>query len=479
MNTKFIVNVIKVVASNVLILLSSLLVAFVLPKIMPVEEYGTYKEFTLYFSYAGILHLGFVDAVFIKYGGVNLKEVNRNELKAYTSFFLLMQTALFFILCVSALIIGIPTSGQYSFFIISIAFAYFSANITTYFQYLSQAVERFNELTIRNFIKAFISASIVITLWLLHKYNLLDLVSAKIYILCFLATNTGIALWYLITYHKYSFASPSSIKKAGKSIIGMFKIGFPIMVAASASNLILISDRQFAVLLTGKEEYAMYAFAYNFATLVITLVSAISIVFFPALKKESTAIKKSSYCKVMFYISFISFAFGCFLIPIRLFVNYYLPAYSSSLQYVSILIPAVCLNIIIATVNINYYKALLLGKRYLLVSVFVLAFAIASNGIAFLITKSLYGLSVASVLTFLLWLTISTYDLKKKMNIVEIYPFVYSCIMVLVFYFSYSITNSLGSFLTYTFVWLFASSVFFIHAQKSSKFQKAFSLIEI
>ena len=180
---------------------------------------------------------------------------------------------------------------------------------------------------------------------------------------------------------------------------------------------------------------------------------------------------------VLTTVAFISFAFGCFLIPIRFFVNYYLPAYSLSLQYVSILIPAVCLNIIIATVNINYYKALLLGKRYLIVSVFVLIFAIISNALAFLITKSLYGLSIASVLTFLLWLTISTYDLKKKMNIANIYPFVYSCLMVLVFYFSYSIESALSSFLTYTFVWLFVSATFFIHARKSGQFQKSFSLV--
>ena len=42
---------------------------FFLPKYLSVESYADYKIFILYISYVGILHLGYVDGVYIKYGG--------------------------------------------------------------------------------------------------------------------------------------------------------------------------------------------------------------------------------------------------------------------------------------------------------------------------------------------------------------------------------------------------------------------------
>ena len=71
MKTKnnFIKSVFTVIFSNIFILLSGVLVGFVLPKIMGVDEYGYYKLFMLYATYIVLLYFGLADGMLVKYGG--------------------------------------------------------------------------------------------------------------------------------------------------------------------------------------------------------------------------------------------------------------------------------------------------------------------------------------------------------------------------------------------------------------------------
>ena len=58
----------------------NLITNFVLPKELSVESYATIKTFQLYVSYAGLFHFGFVDGMYLKYGGKNIKELRREDL---------------------------------------------------------------------------------------------------------------------------------------------------------------------------------------------------------------------------------------------------------------------------------------------------------------------------------------------------------------------------------------------------------------
>ena len=70
-------NIIKVGISNLFTILSGIIVGFVIPKIMGLEDYGYYKTFTLYVSYVGLFHLGFIDGIYLKYGGVSYDDFDK------------------------------------------------------------------------------------------------------------------------------------------------------------------------------------------------------------------------------------------------------------------------------------------------------------------------------------------------------------------------------------------------------------------
>lgn len=76
---KFSSGVITVLIANIINLGFSILTSFLLPKFLSVETYATIKTFQLYVGYVGLLHLGYVDGMYIKNGGKKLSELSSEK----------------------------------------------------------------------------------------------------------------------------------------------------------------------------------------------------------------------------------------------------------------------------------------------------------------------------------------------------------------------------------------------------------------
>ena len=96
MKTKnnFIKSVFTVIFSNIFILLSGVLVGFVLPKIMGVDEYGYYKLFMLYATYIVLLYFGLADGMLVKYGGQDDTQIDKFKIQSVSYTHLTLPTIL-------------------------------------------------------------------------------------------------------------------------------------------------------------------------------------------------------------------------------------------------------------------------------------------------------------------------------------------------------------------------------------------------
>ena len=71
-------GIVAVLIANLVNVAFSLATNFLLPKYLSIESYAGIKEFQLYVSYVGLFHLGFVDGIYLKYGGKTLgKDVDK------------------------------------------------------------------------------------------------------------------------------------------------------------------------------------------------------------------------------------------------------------------------------------------------------------------------------------------------------------------------------------------------------------------
>ncbi|MDY4937410.1 MAG: oligosaccharide flippase family protein, partial [Candidatus Onthovivens sp.] len=274
--SKTIKDILKVTFSNACILLSGILVGFLLPKIIDQVDYGYYKTFTLYIAYIGLFHFGIIDGIYLKYGDKDYNELDKEKFRFYTRFLLILEGAislLFIIISLFAI-----QEKEMKFIFVMVSLTLFSTNITSYFQYISQITRRFKELTLRNIVQSILISLAIISLFISYKYFRL-VINFEIYTIIYVIILFLLMVWYIFAYRDITFGKAS--KGLYKDILYFLKIGFPLLIANLAINLIFMIDRQFVNILYDKVTYATYAFSYNMLSLITTLINSIALVIYP------------------------------------------------------------------------------------------------------------------------------------------------------------------------------------------------------
>ncbi|WP_207208034.1 lipopolysaccharide biosynthesis protein [Xylanivirga thermophila] len=80
MNSKaisFLKNFSYTLSSNLISLLISTVVTLIVPKLIGVEEYGYWQLYLFYSSYLGFLHFGWIDGIYLRYGGAEYDKLDR------------------------------------------------------------------------------------------------------------------------------------------------------------------------------------------------------------------------------------------------------------------------------------------------------------------------------------------------------------------------------------------------------------------
>lgn len=421
-------NIIKVAASNILKLLAGVLVGFLLPKIIGVTDYGYYKIFTLYASYVGLLHFGFADGVYLKYGGKNFDELSKTSFRFYSLFLIVMELI---ISVVGAIISLFALSGDLRFIFMCLAVYLFTANIINFYQIISQITGRFNELSIRTVIQSVLTALAVVVLWFVKRYADVS-ISYMIYTAIYVGINLLLMLWYIFTYRDLTFGKQD---RSDKKEIGEFvKLGFPLLFANLSSTLILNIDRQFVSVLFDTDTYAVYAFAYNMLGLITTALSAISTVIYPTLKRTDEGTLKGTYSRLIEIILIL--VFGCLVVyfPLCWFVNWFLPKYADSLPIFRIILPGLAISSAVTIVMHNYYKTFGKETNFFIKSIVVLALSAGANYAAYAMFKTTQAISIASIIVMLIWYVLIEIYFIKEHKVKWVKNFSYMLLAVAGFY---------------------------------------------
>lgn len=232
---KFGKNVLMVILSNGVKLLSSVLSMFAIPLLFSQQDYGFYELFLLYISYVGIFHFGFIDGLYLIYAGKNYDQLSKQKFRRFTNFFLKLET----IVMILALILSLFFKGQRQIMLILTAINLIILNMTTYFQFISQITERFKEFAIRNILFTVLNVTLIGTFYIFK---------IKSYILFIIMTtiiNAILLLWYLFTYRDIMFGKKNSFSNEKSDITTMFKVGIPLLMANFISILMTNIPQQF------------------------------------------------------------------------------------------------------------------------------------------------------------------------------------------------------------------------------------------
>ena len=449
-------NIIGVTVGNISTIAAGIVVGFLLPKILPIEDYGWYKTFTLYMTYVGFFSLGIIDGIVLKYGGYDYDELDRAHFRSFFKWYLLVHV--FFACCVNLISILLDDSNL-RIILLFISVNMIAVNMTGYFQQISQITRRFKEYSLRKIIQSILNISVVAILY--GAYRIHGKTGYINYLFFLVTANVGLTIWYVYTYREIVFGKSCSIVSTKNDVLELCRTGFPLLFANLCSTLILTLDRQFVSILFETTVYAKYAFAYNMLSLVTVATSAMSTVLYPTLKRTTREMMRDNYSLLISMVSIIVFGALMAYFPLCLFVTWFLPKYEESLIIFRIVFPGLALSSPITVIMHNFYKAEEKNLLYFKKSVVVLLVSAAANAVAYVIFHSTRAISIASIITMVFWYFFVESYFYREYSCSGVKNAVYIATMMLAFYSVSAIDNYYIGFGTYAAAFMIVTIVMF------------------
>jgi len=380
-------------AANVGYLVLSAVLAFLLPRLLTVETYGHYRMFILYSGFVGLLHLGFLDGLLIRWAADPEGLIAGEMVPAATFLGLLLGSiVLAFVLVAAAWVRGI-----WLWILLGTAAYALIYNGSALVQYALQARKMFAALSIYTIGLPAGLLCFVVVAYFVRKLNFFSLLSAYVLVYGF----ATVALWGLL-HHRIRWHWPTwaEIWHSGKLHLGL---GWSILVASSLANIALALDRVVLSARFSVRDFAIYSFAGNALALTYAMIVSLSRVVFPYLSdgvsdeelrriyglgEEAILVLWAGSLTVFF--------------PIAWLILFWLPNYIPSLPLIRILLLATGFTTSIQVLHGAYFRIARKQDRFL-IGAFV---ALGSAALLLLygaVAKRLEWVAIAMVGSALAW----------------------------------------------------------------------------
>ena len=454
MNWKRIIEVFKVSFSNFTLLLAGVVTSFVLPKFFSLDDFGYYKIFNLYTTYIIILQFGVSEGLYLQYGGKNLEDIDKQYFSSCLKASILIDTFVsVLVLCFTFLFL----EGEYRFIFLMLAIDMIIVNVTNVFQYLSQAISHFTELSIRNIIKSILIVLAVFGVAIVNSKYPYVYGGYRLFVVALVIINGMLMMWYMLTYRSI-FTIRVNIRI--DDVRKLIRTGFPLCLSGVMSTLILSMDRQMVSLFFKTSEYAIYAFAYSLLTLALTVITSTAVVVFPMLKQKNRDVLSGEYVNNLAAIDVIVSFLAIMYFPLCKFIETFLPTYKESLPIFRIMIPGLIISSPISVVIHNYYKAFDKNFLFFARSVIILLLSIIANLIAYFVFGTMYAISYASIIVMIVWYLFEEKGLKKEIEFSSKGCVLYMIIMCIAFYLASMIDSWLYGMFAYLIAFTIISLIF-------------------
>lgn len=387
-------NILRIFSANFLTMISGILLGFVVPAVLSVDSYAYFKTYTFYISYIGLLHLGFVDGMYIKYGGKELIDLDKSEFKLEHRVFIIFQIIITLLCLVIALV-------KKDIILILFSLSIIPINTFAFFSLFYQSIGEFKKYTNITYVYTII-------------YLLLNVILAVVfrndnYILYCITSIIANGIVFLYLEFKY-FKQFKGIKaKYDSKVWNNIKVGFFILLGNLSVLMFYAIDRWFIKFFYTVSDFAYYSFAISMLNIINLLISSISIAFFNYLSKGEN-VEKIKKLKHYFLILGVFASFGYFVFAgiVNIILRKYIPA----LDIIAVSFASYPYMIVINALYVNLYKARKKEKMYFKVVIFMVIISAFYNTIAMIINKNPVSIAVATTLSFITWYLYSVKDFR-------------------------------------------------------------------
>ncbi|PIO82998.1 hypothetical protein BSQ39_05120 [Loigolactobacillus backii] len=358
--------------SNFVTLGVSTILILIVPKLIGIKAYGYWQLYMFYTSYAGVLAFGWIDDIYLRFGGWQYDELDKTLFHSQFLMILMSQLVISFFVFIYSLF---NSDANMKFIFQMFAICLVLYNMRVFILYVLQDTNRIREYALINSIGRVIYfiLAIVILLVGVRKYKPLiiaDLIGRTTALFFGIYAIRDIVFLKLSTFYWSFYEAWLNIS-----------VGIKLLVANFAGLLIIGVVRYGIQMFWGVSVFGKVSLTLNISNLLMTFISAISLVLYPVLRRMSRQKAKNIYLDIREILMIVLF-FGMFLYyPIDYLLPIWLPKYQDSLVYMALLFP-MCIyqgkfELLVNTFlkTFRYEKALLnINLISLLISVVVTAF---------------------------------------------------------------------------------------------------------
>lgn len=389
---------IKVLIANIISLIFSLLTNFILPKFLSDAAYAGIKTFQLYIMYVGLLHFGYEDGMYLKYGGKSIKQINTSELENSIYTLSVFQLIVAMITIIISLILN-------NYILLAFSFAILPVNIVAYYKLLFQAVGEFDKYG------RIMNLTSIVT-FLINSILVFIVKTDNCYLFIWLYVVWDLLLWFILNMYSKKLLRINN-RKHQFSMVELkvnIKTGLPLTLGNLSSVLLTSIDRWFVKYLLTTVDFARYSFAVSTESFINVAITPITVTLYNYFCQHSEKEKIVTIRKVVLvFASFlVSCAFGA-----KFIIEHFLTKYEDSIIVLFVLFSAQICFVPIKGVYVNLYKAQSKQNIYFRKLLFVVLFGIATNAIFYLLMKQKEVFAFTTLGSALFWLVTCVKDFKN------------------------------------------------------------------
>ncbi len=340
-------NIIVSVSVHLISLVTSFVLGFIVPRYIDEVQYAYWQTYILYFGYASLLTLGISEGIILRYAQYDYDQLDKKRVRS--QFFILCLVNI--VVCIIAsVVIWFSLHTVYKWIYILVLIGCLIRNLFDFSSYILQCTNRIS----------YYAAQVVVqrVLYGLFVVFLLVFGIEAFYWFC-IAQMFGDAVAFILSikYNREIYIGklpslPEWRDETRKNISG----GIVLLFANLTSSLIVGSAKMIIQWRWDEYIFGKISFAISIFNAFLSVIVAVSVVMFPALKRARTETLPGAYSQMRSMLSTLLFFCLLFYQPLCWFLERWVPKYATGLPYLGIMLPMLVFCSKVALLTNNYMK---------------------------------------------------------------------------------------------------------------------------
>lgn len=413
------------VSANFLNLLISLVISFVVPKLLGLEQFGYWQLYMFYVGYVGFFHFGLADGIYLRHGGKYYEEMDKPLM--HSQYWLLSIFELLVFLGFVFFALFAIEDGNKKIIIITTGLNCILSLPRTVLQFILQGTGRIQEY-VRNFVVERLLYITLVLVFLLSGFRRFEYM-----LIADVCAKTVAMVGVMILCRDIVFGSRVSFKIGLSEFWKNIMTGINLLFANIAGMLIIGIvrfgiERNWDIITFGKVSFSL-----SISGFVLTFISAVSIVIFPLIKRTDQSKLPMVFETLGIMLSAVLIAFLIVYYPIQKILLLWLPHYEEAIRYFAILFPIVLFESRTSLLNNTYLKALREEKMMLYLNGFTVGISLITT----IVIVGLFNNLILAILSIvglqMIKCILPEFYLQKKMGIKRSYDVYWSVAATCVF----------------------------------------------